>query len=313
MVAEERAIIMGQLQAAYQIDSIHDQQNTKKQFVGELTIGLRVDTTFVLGGLESRIASNGSRYLVAQLKDRTGTIRGLEFDRVSFGDLPPVGSVVQVKGIVEGARGNKRVKIASIMPTSDFYSHDYISSSLRPLDEMSKEFAQRVKSISTTGYKQLVRCVFQKNSLYKRFVEAPLSDSGALAYRGAALERTLKLCCILETLCRLYPQARKQLLMTSALLSEIGSVDSYELGATIISTEKGKNIPQDVLALNRIESIAENLSSQGAALAVESVLIGTGQNTKLALEVALFEQARCLLEAADKAQEQDFAQGIVGL
>lgn len=304
---------MAYAQTANKLAPQDNQRSSKKQFVSELAAGSRVHSTFVLGGLESRIASNGTRYLVTQLKDRTGQIRGLEFDRVSFGDLPPVGSVVSIEGTVEGSRAAKRVKISSLLPTYDFESSDFIASSLRPLEEMSKEFAQRVKSISTSAYASLVRRVFHEGGIYKKFIEAPLSDNGRLAYRGAALERTLKLCDILDTLCVLYPQARKQLLLTSALLSEVGVVDCYELSATIVATNRGKSIPSSLLALSRIERAAENSHNSGAALAVESVLFGVQDSARLTLEKTLLTQARSLLVQADKAQEQDFAQGIVGL
>ena len=63
-------------------------KEAKKQFVSELASGVLVDSLFVLGGYTSRIASNASRYLVYTLQDRTGSIRALEFDRASFGDIP---------------------------------------------------------------------------------------------------------------------------------------------------------------------------------------------------------------------------------
>lgn len=304
---------MSRIQAAEHIIS-HDQARCgKQQFVAELATGMLVDTQFVLGACESRIASNGARYLSVVLRDRSGVVRGVEFDRVSFGDVPPLGSVVAVAGRVEGAQKNKRIKISSMLPCSNYEASDFVASSLRPIEEMSSEFGKRVMSLKNVAYSHVVKRVYHHNKTYRCFVEAPLSESGTLAYRGAALERTLKLCTLIDSLCGLYPQARRQLLLTSALLAYVGAVDAFEVGAVITRSARGKSLPDAVLAVQHIEHACSDPALKGAALAVESVILGAGESAQIILEREIFSQARALLEAADAAQEQDFAHRIVGL
>lgn len=289
-------------------------KEAKKQFVSELASGVLVDSLFVLGGYTSRIASNASRYLVYTLQDRTGSIRALEFDRASFGDIPPVDSVVHVYGSVEGVGKRKYIKVTHIEPTQQYESRDFIAQSLCPLEEMWREFGQRVVSLESKPYRALIHHVFHDDKLYLKFIEAPLADKGILAYRGAALERALKVCSIIDTLCELYPQARKNLLLAAGLLKYVGAAKAYAIDALITQTAQGKNFKLELLSLKIIErSVGRKEDLCGAALAVESLIVEGQENNSLQLEKAIFGQACKLIETADNAHYQDFAQGVVGL
>lgn len=290
-----------------------DQRPASKQFVAELAVGMHVHAPFVLGSCESRIASNGSRYLAVTLRDKTGTIRGIQFDRASYGDVPLPNSVVMVDGFVDGTRASKRIKITSLKATSNYRSEDFVATSQRPIAEMSMEFARRVKALKSLPYASLIRRVYGNEGAYKRFIEAPLSESGMLAYRGAALERTLKLCDVIDTLCNLYPHARRQLLLASALMAYIGAIDAFEIDAVITRSQRGKSLSLPVLAFQHIDQAITSREMKGAGLAVESIVLGSQESDKLVLEKALFSQACALLEQADLASEQDSASRIVAL
>lgn len=288
---------------------------SKEQFVSELALGSRVDSVFVMSHSESRIAQNGSRYLTYMLHDRTGQIRGIEFDRTSFGDVPPVNTVVHVVGIVEGIRKRKHIKISAIQATSAYEARDFLTQSLRPISEMSQEFGSRVKSLKDLSYKRLIKEVFYFDATYKKFIEAPLSEKGLYAYQGAALEKSLKACSIIDALCELYPQARKNLLIAAALLHYVGSVDAFRVDALIAPTERGRNLGVKTLSVHKIENAWSRYPLlERTATAVETVILGSAdEQSSLALEVSLFSQIEALIERADSAQSQDFARGVVGL
>lgn len=293
--------------------TLQDQRRPSKQFIAELAVGMHVHAPFVLGSCESRIASNGSRYLAVTLRDKTGMMRGIQFDRMSYGDVPLPNTVVMVDGFVDGTRTSKRIKITSLSATSDYRSQDFVATSQRPIAEMSREFAQRVKALKSLPYASLIRRVYGNDGAYKQFIEAPLSQSGSLAYRGAALERTLKLCDVIDTLCNLYPHARRQLLLASALLAYIGAVDAFDVDAVISQSQRGKSLSLPVLAFQHIDKAIASHEMQRAGLAVESIILGSQESDKLVLEKALFSQACALLEQADLASEQDSASRIVAL
>lgn len=287
----------------------------KNQFVSELAVGMRVDSLFVLSQRESRIAANGTRYLFYVLHDRTGQIRGLEFDRTNFGDVPSVNSVVHVVGEIEGVKKRKHIKISAITATAEYNACDFLMQSLRPISEMSQEFGLRVQSLKDLTYTRLIKEVFYHDATYKKFIEAPLSDAGLYAYQGAALEKTLKACVLVDALCELYPQARKNLLVASALLHYVGSIDAFRTEAIITPTERGKNLGMKTLSLHIIESASRRYPVlQRAATAVETVILGLADSqSALALESSIFAQITSLIDSADSAQAQDFACGVVGL
>lgn len=297
------------------ISTLTNGQSSKAQFVSELAVGTHVDSLFVLSQRESRIASNGTRYLSCIFHDRTGQIRGLEFDRTNFGDVPPINSVVHVVGVIEGVKKRKHIKVSSLTVAAEYNAGDFLAQSLRPISEMSQEFGMRVKSLKDLAYKRLIKEVFYHDATYKKFISAPLSDKGIYAYQGAALEKSLKACALIDAMCELYPQARKNLLISSALLHYVGSIDAFRTEAIIVPTERGNNLGFKTLSLHAVEGASKRYPVlERAATAVETVILGAADHhSSLALESSIFVQICSLVDNADLAQAQDFARGVVGL
>lgn len=93
--------------------------------IHDLKEGAKVDGCFLLVDRSSRTAPRAGHYLVCHLADKTGTITALEFDRVSYGNLPSRNTVVHVVGRVIRNGRDLRIKIAEMTAQPQLRPLDY--------------------------------------------------------------------------------------------------------------------------------------------------------------------------------------------
>lgn len=291
----------------------------KDKFVNELIHGTYVDTVFVLTEKESRISDQAGRYLVCTLSDRSGSIRGLQFDRKSFADIPPRGAAVHVKGRVEVHGRNRRIKITSLEPAAHYDSADFVASSLRPLDEMRVEYARILKSIEDSYYLKIATALISSKEAFNDFLGAPASTHDGGAYRGAAVEKSLRLARLVNTLSALYPRADKSLLMAGALFHLVGSVQAFKYDTSISLTQRGEMFSPVVLSALKLEKLsrASNVQLSKRAQKLQALFMsveGGTTNKQLvediesleapSLETAIFKEAYSLLASADQVENR---------
>jgi 3'-5' exoribonuclease len=105
----------------------------------------------------------------------------------------------------------------------------------------------------------LLRKFFSDQEFVKKFQAAPAGKSWHQAYLGGLLEHTLNVVQICEFVCQLYPGANRDLLITGAILHDIGKIYEYKYPEIIDYTDEGRLIGhitiQDALVTERIGEI----------------------------------------------------------
>lgn len=232
----------------------------KARFVNELVEGARVDGTFVMRSKEMRATRAGEAYLSLSIGDRTGTIPAVYFRPCRSASIAPVGSVFRVNGNVSVFRGVKRVSIDSMSPCDTWDRTELVREGLRPRDELRSELSVAVKSIRDSSLRRLVSIVFSDSEFIERFLSCPASQSYHHAYIGGLAEHTLAVVSLCATLAERYPDLNRDLLLTAALLHDIGKVDELTVGASISCTEDGRLLGHVVLGAMRVRRVVESTS-----------------------------------------------------
>lgn len=288
-------------------EGYHFEIKSKPRFVNELADGVRVDTLFMLASKEARKTQAAGSYLVCELRDRTGSITGIQFNTTSFADIPPQYSVVRVTGHVATRGKQKRIRIESIEAVAKFNPADFIASSQRPIKEMRDEYVRQVYAIQDPQIAALVKSTLKTKDFFEAYIHAPLAEAGPGSYIGGAIDYTLKLCGILERLAELYPQADRDTLMAAALLGHIGAVDAFRIGAGVELTKEGRQTGLAQLSAYRMhEALLRFQQSREAFSQVERIInyrVEVPGNKDI--DVTLYQQAVELLnqaEASDRAE-----------
>ena len=240
----------------------------KTQYVVDLAEGVRVDAAFALRAKEVREARTGDAYLALDLADRTGVIPAVLFRPGANALEMPVGSVVKVTGMVTSFRSVKRISIDAISPCDAWDAEDVLASSVRPRDELVSELRELVKTVGEPSCRRVLRQVFGDKDFFARFCSCPGSQSYHHAYLGGLLEHTIAVAQLCRGVAESYPDADSDLLVTAALLHDIGKVDELSSSVTIEYTDAGRLLGHVVLGITRIRSAVERCPGVDVDVAV---------------------------------------------
>lgn len=244
------------------------------RYINELVEGGRVDAAFLLRGREMRAARNGDAYLSLTLADRTGSIPAVLFRPRSAACSVPTGSVVRVRGVVTSFRGTKRISIDALEPASEWDPGDLLGSGTRSQEELKARLAELVRLVEQPGLRKLLRAVFGDKTFMAGFSTCPASQSYHHAYAGGLLEHTVSVAGTCADIAGRYDGVDADLLITAALLHDIGKVDELSYSAGIGYTDEGRLVGHVVSGVIRVRDAAlRTRLDPGVLLRLEHALL----------------------------------------
>lgn len=235
----------------------------------------QIDHYFLLRKFELKQKKDGNNYLVVELSDKSGTISGNcwegfeEFHKDAF-----VGAIVKVKGSVELFNERLQLRIESISLTDEKDNvsiGDFIPASIRNPEEMRKEFWARIKKIQNDWLKTLLKNIFTQER-FEKFAFAPAGKSFHHNYIGGLLEHTLEVVQICDLMCDIseksnfQPQVNRDLLITGAMLHDVGKIEELSYETVFDYTDKGRLLGHIVIAANWIYGACKQIPDFPAEL-----------------------------------------------
>ena len=236
------------------------------RFIAELAEGSRVDAVYQLRAREMRAARTGDAYLSLEFADKTGSISGVLFRPRAQATAIPTGSAVRVRGTVTRFRGSRRISVESMDPASEWDPADLIGRGDRPVAELRHELYALVKRVTRPEIKALLRTVFGDASFMERFCALPASNSAHRAYSGGLLEHTVEVTAMCLDISLKRPEVDRDLLITAALLHDVGQIDALDIGVGVQQTDMGRLVGHEVSGVLRIEAGARASGVSGEIL-----------------------------------------------
>ena len=157
-----------------------------------------------------------------------------------------------MRGTVTSFRGSKRVSVESLSAASTWDPEDLLAAGPRATDELVAEFKSIVQSVSDPELRRILRAVFGDREFFERFVRCPGAQTHHHAYLGGLLEHTVAVAGLCRSLGEQYPHVERDLLVTAALLHDIGKVDELSFDVAIGYTDVGRLLGHVVLGMNRL-------------------------------------------------------------
>lgn len=285
------------------------------RYINELVEGARLDADVMLRAKELRVARNGDPYLRVEFADRSGAIPGVMFRPAPESVEVPNGTVVRVSGTVTTYRGTRRLSIDRMVPAVRWDAHDLISPSPRPVAELESDFRGLCASVKSASMRGLLRGVFGDKQFFERFRECPASACGHHAHLSGLMEHTIAVAAACDVLAPRYPEADRDLLVSAALLHDIGKVDELEFGSGISLTDEGRLLGHVVLGVERIRAAARPARvDAGAALRVEHAVLTHHAATRIDIERQASTLEAMLLRHLDSldATAAEFSHAVAG-
>lgn len=226
------------------------------QTVATLRPGDALDVVLACSRKDRLLAKSGTPYLALELRDRTGAIPGRVFkdaDRLAAGF--DRGDLVRVTGRVERFRDELQLDVHRIA-RADAGAADpasFLPVAYRDLDELDGFLEHLAGEVHDSGYRTLLQLLLRDAALRTDWRRAPCSRGGHHAYLGGLLEHTVAVGTLALEACQLHVRLNSDLLITAALVHDLGKTREFTYGADIGLTDAGRLLGHVELGLRLLE------------------------------------------------------------
>lgn len=180
---------------------------------------------------------NGAAYLDLILGDKSDELPAKLWDYTDNGLFAP-DMVVKVRGTVEQYNGRDQFRISQIRPAAD--SDNYNLSDLVPASEVGGAqiydmLMRRVNAFQDADFKAIVSGIMEDHK--EALVRYPAALRLHHAIVGGLMLHTVSIVRLAESLCQIYPNVDKELLLSGAILHDVAK--TWELEANNLGLVKG--------------------------------------------------------------------------
>ncbi|MCK4404611.1 MAG: HD domain-containing protein [candidate division Zixibacteria bacterium] len=244
----------------------------KTLFVKDLKPGNEVTECFVLRKKEIKEKSDGEKFLKLELGDRTGRIEGVVWDNPEqiYGQAQ-TGEIVKIKGWVSTYKEIPQLKVERLRKAKEeeIDLSDFLPASEKDLDSLYQEFEKVVSTIQNHHLRRLLELLLEDSTLMEKLKKTPGGKLWHHAYVGGLLEHTLKVVQICEKAASMYELVNRDLLITGALVHDIGKISAYSARGFFDYTDEGRLVGHIVSGdelidkkIQAIEGFPSNLALQ---------------------------------------------------
>lgn len=209
----------------------------------KLPVGSQFSGYYVVEFVEIKKHRTGEPFLRLVLSDKTGTFNALWWKPPKDADLTQFrkGDVVFVSGTVEEFQGNFQPKLKEVRKAKEeeYDPSKFICESRYPLQEQFEELLLKIDSIKNPYLKELLERFFYDDEFVELFLRAPGGKTIHHSCIGGLLEHTLAVVEICETVAKRFKSLDRDLLISAAILHDIGKVHEYSVGISIERTDEG--------------------------------------------------------------------------
>ena len=238
---------------------------------------------------------NGASYLALELVDPSGRIDARVWNDVELLDARfAEGDAVRVLGRVERFRDRLQLEVRTLEPAEGVDPAAMAPALRRDADELQGFLEFLVGEIHDDGLRALVDGVLRAAPLRSY----PATPDGHHSYAGGLLEHTVGVATICRELCQLHPRLRADLLLSAALVHDVGR--TRELGPPPIfqPTDEGRLLGHVHLGLRLIEERTAALDSEARAELLHAVAVHHEARGARTAEAAVLYHANQLDAAA---------------
>ena len=225
----------------------------KEQFVRDLKEGDRVLSFFLVKHkqLEAFRDRTRGQFLTLSLSDKTGQVLARVWERApELAETFEEGDVVKVLGEAEEYLGRLQVIVEKLRPAEEdeFELEDFRPHTERDIEEMLAKLREASTSVENPYLRALLDSFFTDEEFVAAFSQAPSARRIHHAYLGGVLEHTVEVLQLCQTVLTLYPQINRDLLMTGALLHDVGKTQEFTYERDIDYSDEGRLLGHVVLS-----------------------------------------------------------------
>jgi len=213
--------------------------------VSSLQANERVADFFLVGGCQLRPRRNGEGcYLALRLCDRSGTIEARVWEKAEETHrLVHVDDVVHIVATVKLYNEELQLNVTELRLAQEheYAIEDFVPVSQRDPSLMLAELEDTIQSISNPHLVRLLRAILDQETL-AQLARSPGAQRIHHAYLGGLLEHVLEVVGYCREAMRQQPQLDGDLLLTGAILHDLGKLREYTYARSFGFTDEGRLI-----------------------------------------------------------------------
>jgi 3'-5' exoribonuclease len=239
----------------------------KAKFVTDLAAGDELtNEPFLLQEVARRKTKDGRPFLLLTLRDRTGQVNSVFWDVPDYIDVwVRSGLIALVSGRANHYKESLQVSVTDLNPGHGADMGDFLPTSTRPRGEMLEELQQQAHTLSEP-WQTLVAYLLLEEPFHTQFVCAPAARSMHHGYIGGLLEHSLSMARLARYLAAHYEYIDVDLLVSGALLHDMGKALEYSLEDGFSHSDDGRLVGHIVRGIVMIEKAAAELDFPEAKL-----------------------------------------------
>lgn len=233
----------------------------KKIFVEQIRERDWVDSPFLVRDKIMAMAKNGKPYMTLKLMDRTGEVEGRVWDRVDeFANRFGKDDFIRVQGKTSVYLGKMQLIIQELsrLDEQEVDLCDFLPVAGRSTEELLRELRSVIDGMADPHLKDLMEAFWNDEPFRSSYSTAPAAKAMHHVYLGGLLEHSLAVAALSDDISRRYPGIHRDLLITGALLHDIGKVAELCYQRSFDYTDEGKLLGHIVMG---VEMITEKINT----------------------------------------------------
>ncbi len=223
------------------------------------------------------LTRSGSAYLALELRDRTGSMPARVFrDADVLAGQFERGDLVFVEGVVERFRDELVIEASAVRRAGDHEADPaaFLPVSYRDLDELDGFLEHLIGEVGDRRFAAFLKGLLDDASLRAEWRRAPCGRVGHHAYLGGLLEHTVAVATLAYELCQVHARLRSDLLLTAAVVHDLGRTREFTYGAEFGLTSEGQLLGHLVLGERMISERAAGVLDEARLLALLHCVLG---------------------------------------
>ena len=215
----------------------------EKIYVNELHdyLNKEIISNFIVTQKELR---EGTKDVFVRMKlaDKTGSVSANIWNNArQIGQKFNEGDIIKIKGVVISYKSQIQITVNKVRALSEeeYDLAEYIETTSKDITKLSDKLFEYIENIQEVYLKELLLSIFEDKEFFTLFANSPAAKTWHHNYLGGLLEHTISVTTICDFVSHLYP-LNKDLLITGAILHDIGKVYEYHVKPTIDFSVEGR-------------------------------------------------------------------------
>ena len=246
----------------------------KEQFVediADIKEGEWIEDSFLVRGIQLSVRKDGKPYLMLKVGDKTGVIDCKIWDQIDeFIDRFSVDDFVKIKGVITSYQGIKEINIKQLEKLEDNVVNirDFVAISHHDTDEMDRELYSIISNVKNSYLHRLLTLFYEDKAFMELFKIAPAAKDIHHAFLSGLLEHSIEVARLCIDIKRHYEDVDIDLLITGAILHDIGKIRELKYKKGFDYTDEGRLIGHILIGAEMAEEKIGQIKDFPSKLAI---------------------------------------------